>query len=81
MAPVHRMTESEFLAEGERQYVASVRRAVEETFDAAAYRPVEETYGVLVRELRRRGVEPDPAAVYDGALLISRGRKPAVLRG
>jgi hypothetical protein len=35
---------------------------------------------VLAEELRRRGIEPEPESVFEGALLISRGMKPAVLR-
>jgi hypothetical protein len=34
---------------------------------------------VLAWELQSRGVDVEPSAVYDAALLISRGRRPAVL--
>lgn len=71
---------SEFRAEWERHYVASVRKAVQRTFDVAAWRPPHEVYTILSEELRRHGVEPEPEAVFEGAMLISQGRKPAVLR-
>lgn len=71
----------DFRREWERHYVSSVRAAAQTAFDQAVGRPLPEVYSVLTEELRRRGVEPDPDAVFDGALLISRGRKPAVLKG
>lgn len=57
-----------------------VRAAAEETFRTSAHKPLREVYLVLARELQRRGIEPEPDAVFDGAWLISRGRRPAVLR-
>jgi hypothetical protein len=35
---------------------------------------------ILAAELKQRGIYPDPAAVLQAAMLISRGKKPAVLR-
>lgn len=74
------MDEAAFGTQREREFVASVRRAAQRTFDQAAYLPADQMYSVLSAELRRRGIEPDPEAVYEGALLISRGKKPRVLR-
>jgi len=71
---------NDFRAEWERHYVASVRKAVQRTYDIAAWLPPHEVYAILSDELRRHGVEPEPDAVFEGAMLISRGRKPAVLR-
>lgn len=71
---------TDFREEWERHYVASVRMAAQRTFDIAAWRPPHEVYAILTEELRRHGVEPEPDAVFEGALLISQGRKPAVLR-
>jgi hypothetical protein len=73
------MGEGDFRDEWDRHYVISVRKAAQTTFDTAAGSPLHEVFLLLTEELRRRGVEPDPAAVFDGALLISRGRRPAVL--
>lgn len=69
----------DFLDEGDHQYVPSVRAAVKRTFETSAYQPPEQVFNVLTEELRRRGVEPDAAAVFEAAALISRGRRPAVL--
>jgi hypothetical protein len=73
------MGERDFRDEWDQHYVTSVRNAAEKTFETAAGSPLQEVFLVLTEELRRRGVEPEPGAVFDGALLISRGRKPAVL--
>jgi hypothetical protein len=69
----------DFRDEWDRHYVASVRNAAQTTFDTAAGSPLQEVFLVLTDELRRRGIEPDPEAVFDGALLISRRIRPAVL--
>lgn len=68
-----------FEREWDRHFVASVRRAVERTYELAVGLPPEVAYGILTEELRRRGIDPEPDAVFDGALLISRGERPAVL--
>lgn len=73
------MDEAAYRAHQDRQYVESVRRAAQRAFDTAAYLAAEDVYRVLTTQLRLRGIEPDPDAVYEGAMLISRGRKPAVL--
>ena len=74
------MDEATFGAQREREFVESVRRTAQRTFDQAAYLPADQIYSVLAAELRRRGIEPDPEAVYEGALVISPGKKPRVLR-
>jgi hypothetical protein len=74
------LSESDFQRARERYYLRSVRAAVEETYWAAAWRPAAEAESVLTRALDRRGIEPDPEAVRRGAALISRGRKPLILR-
>ena len=74
------MAASDFRDQWDRHYVASVRTAVQRTFDIAARRPAHEVYVVLSEELRRRGIEPEPDAVFEGARLISQGRRPAVLQ-
>jgi hypothetical protein len=74
------VSDSDFQDEWGRHYVESVRRATQRAYDVAAWRSPEEVFSVLAEELRRRGIEPDPEAVFHSALLISRGMKPAVLR-
>ena len=69
----------DFRAEWERHYVASVRKATQRAYDLAAWLPPHEVYTILSEELRQHGVEPEPEAVFEGAMLISQGRKPAVL--
>jgi hypothetical protein len=73
------MGESDFRHEWDHHYVTSVRNAAQTAFETAAGAPLPEVFLRLTEELRRRGVEPEPSAVFDGALLISQGRKPAVL--
>jgi hypothetical protein len=70
---------SDFRGEWDHHYVASVRRAAQTTLETAAGSLLHEVFLVLTEELRRRGVEPESGAVFDGALLISQGRTPAVL--
>lgn len=74
------MDDATFRVLRDREFVASVRRAAQAAFDRAAYLPAEQVYSVLAKELRRRGIDPDPDAVYEGAVLISQGKKPPVLR-
>jgi hypothetical protein len=64
----------------ERFFLRSVREAVEETYWAAAWRPIGEVQAALTRALDRRGIDPDAEAVRLGAELISRGRKPSILQ-
>lgn len=68
-----------FENEWDRHYVASVGKAIERAFELAAWHSPQEVYSVLAEELRRRGIDPDPEAELEGAVLISRGRRPAVL--
>jgi thiamine pyrophosphate-dependent acetolactate synthase large subunit-like protein len=74
------LTDAEFERAHERYYLRSARAAVEHAYWAAAWRPVGEVRAVLSRSLERRGVDPDPEAVQRAAELISRGRKPLILR-
>ena len=77
--PQH-LSESEFQRASERYYLRSVRAAVEETYWQSAWRPTAEVRPLLVQALERRGIDPDLEAVQRGAELISRGRKPSILR-
>lgn len=61
-------------------FLRAVEAAASETFRTCARRALPEVYLTLAAELERRGIVPEPEAVFDGAWLISRGRKPAVLR-
>lgn len=72
--------EAHFQRESERQFRRSVREATAVAFEEAAWKEPENAYMILARELRERGIDPDPDAVYTAATLISRGIKPAVLR-
>jgi hypothetical protein len=72
--------DEEFRRAWEKWYEYSVRRAVEETYRRAAWRSETEGYAMLAAALDSRGVPPDPQAVRAGAALITRGRRPAVLR-
>jgi hypothetical protein len=74
------VSDSAFRDEWGRHYVESVRRATQRAYDGAAWQSPQEVYSVLAEELRGRGIEPEPDAVFEGAMLISRGVKPAVLR-
>jgi hypothetical protein len=73
------MTGGEYEQAWDAHYVRAVRAATEATFRACVNKEVPDVYLALAGELRRRGIEPEPEAVYDGAVLISRGRRPAVL--
>ncbi|MPZ95393.1 MAG: hypothetical protein GEU96_10905 [Propionibacteriales bacterium] len=72
--------DEEFQREWERQYLRSVHAAASVAFERAAWQPAHEVYALLATELRRRGIEPDPQALYSAANLISRGRRPAILQ-
>jgi hypothetical protein len=72
--------DQEFELESERQFRLSVRAATQVAFDRAAWQPPENVYAVLATQLRQRGIDPEPDAIYSGATLISRGVKPAILR-
>jgi hypothetical protein len=74
------VSDSDYEDEWDRHHVASVRRATQRTYDIAAWQAPQLVYGVLSEELRRRGIEPESDAVFAGAMLISRGVKPAILR-
>lgn len=65
----------------ETSFVRFVRDAASVAYATGVGQPTHEIYVVLAAELRKRGIYPDPEAVLEAAMLISRGRKPAVLRG
>jgi hypothetical protein len=69
-----------FNREWERHYVRSVYAATAATFDRRAGDAPERAYVTLAIELRDRGIEVDPDAVYTAAMLISRGKQPAILK-
>ncbi|MGH3812170.1 MAG: hypothetical protein ACRDUV_06900 [Pseudonocardiaceae bacterium] len=71
--------DEEFERARELQFVRSVHAAVTVTFQRVAFGPPHEVYIVLSRELRIRGIDPDPQAVYAAAHQISEGREPAVI--
>lgn len=68
------------VGESDPQFVPAVREAASIAYSTAAGQPTHEVYVVLASELRQRGIYPDPEAVLEAAMLISRGKKPAVLR-
>lgn len=70
---------TEFIQEWDRHFRISVRNATQRAFERAAFLRPEEVYVVLAEELSSRGIDPEPGPVYDGAVLISRGRRPAIL--
>lgn len=70
----------EFERASEHQFVQSVRAATALAFEHAAWQPPEGAYTILAAELGQRGIEPEPGAVYNVSVLISRGEQPAVLR-
>jgi hypothetical protein len=72
--------DSEFRREWEYQYLQSVYVATAAAYERAAYQPADVAYVALASELRKRGVHPDPDAVFSGAALISRGEQPPILR-
>jgi len=80
MPSMPQLSDSEFERARDRFFLRSVRAAVEEAYWSTAWRPVAEVRPVLARALERRGIDPDAEAVQRGADVISRGRRPAVLR-
>lgn len=72
--------ERTFIDEEDAHFVEAVRAATSVTFERAAGQPPDRVYVMLAYELQTRGIEPHPTAVFDAALLISRGSRPAVLR-
>lgn len=68
------------MAGSDPRFVPLVREAASIAYTTAVGQPTHEVYVVLATELRRRGIYPDPEAVLEAAKLISRGKKPAVLR-
>lgn len=68
-----------FVDEWERHYVMAVRHAARAAYARGAWLPVDEVYLILAEELAARGIDPEPNAVFEGARVISRGGKPAVL--
>lgn len=85
IAKVPRMTDDAWsggtISESDPRFVEIVREAASVTYSTASGQPTHEVYVVLASELRQRGIYPDPSAVLEAAMLISRGKKPAVLRG
>ena len=71
----------EITSESDPQFVQFVKEAASVTYSSAVGQPTHEVYVLLASELRRRGIYPDPEAVLSAAMLISRGKMPAVLRG
>lgn len=69
-----------FEDEEDARFVASVHAAAAAAFHEAACQPPQQAYVALAHELTSRGIHPDPTAIFDAAMLISRGRPPALLR-
>lgn len=69
-----------FEVQWHEHYVDSVRAAASVAYERTAGQSPHEVYLVLAGELQRRGIEPDPEAVYEASVLISQRRQPAVLR-
>lgn len=74
------LSDDDFHRASEQWYEYSVRQAAEEAYREAAWRSEHEAYAVLATALQRHGIDPDPDAVRAGAALISRGRRPSVMR-
>lgn len=68
------------VSESDPQFVELVREAASVAYSTTAGQPTHEVYVVLASALKQRGIYPDPEAVLQASMLISRGRKPAVLR-
>ncbi|HEX6486242.1 MAG TPA: hypothetical protein VF012_05995 [Nocardioidaceae bacterium] len=66
--------------ESDPRFVDVVREAASVAYSTASGQPTHEVYVILAAELKQRGIYPDPSAVLQAAMLISRGKKPAVLR-
>lgn len=69
----------DYTAQAEAAFVRSVRAATMVAFEETAWQPPEQVFVTLTRELAARDIDPEPSAVFDAAVLISRGRRPAVL--
>jgi hypothetical protein len=69
-----------FQARWEEHYERAVRAATQAAYSQKAGYPLDQVYMALADELRQRGIEPEPDAVFEGARLISAHRKPRVLR-
>lgn len=74
-----RRRSDDYAVQADAQFVRSVRVATMVAFEETAWHPPAEVFVFLARELAARGIDPEPAAVFDAAVLISRGRRPAVL--
>jgi hypothetical protein len=72
--------DSEFARQWEYHYLRSVYDATAAAYEKAAWHPIHVAYVALSLELQERGIEPDREAIYAGAVLISRGEKPPILR-
>jgi hypothetical protein len=68
------------VSESDPRFEQLVRDAASVAYSFAVGQPTHEVYVLLAAELRLRGIYPDPEAVLEAAMLISRGKKPAVLR-
>jgi hypothetical protein len=80
MPSMPQLSDSDFERARDHYFLRSVQAAVEETYWSSAWRPAAEVRPVLAQALERRGIDPDAEAVQRGADVISRGRRPAVLR-
>lgn len=69
-----------FKREWEHHYLRSVYAATSAAFERTAGGTPEAAYVALAVELRERGIEVDGDAVYQAAMLISRGQQPAILK-
>lgn len=69
-----------FEDEEDFRFVVLVHAAAAAAFHEAAGQPPQQAYLALAHGLSTRGINPDPAAIFDAAMLISRGRPPALLR-
>jgi hypothetical protein len=72
--------DAEFTRLSEYQYLRAVYDATAAAYKRVAGYPVEVASIALWIELRERGIEPDREAVDAGAVFISRGEKPPILR-
>lgn len=68
------------VSESDPRFVEFVREAASVAYSTAVGQPTHEVYVLLASELKQRGIYPDPPSVLEAAMLISRGKKPAVLR-
>jgi hypothetical protein len=69
-----------FKREWDHQYLRSVYAATLAAYERTAGGTPETAYVTLAVELQERGIEPDREAIYEAALLISRGEQPPILR-